>query len=210
MKQPETIHRRYPLLSRVSLAMTILSVAYWFISSPFWLPIPLPENFPNCISAKWQSGRCSVGALSHHRLSCLFLSGAVQSFESSSRWSERLDGHFCGFDIPPTEAPHEPPGFILSLNLLTIGWNLPYWVMVAIWSSVYLKTRPENLSILDLLLITSVFAAIFSATVARVGLLLVVPMNLLTVGLVLILAVRGVRLIWSHYPAGQMSLENGG
>ena len=210
MEHAEPTRRRYPIASHVGLVMTILSATYWFISFPSWLPIPLPNDFPNTIAAKWQSGRYSAGALSHHRLSCLFLSRVYPQQDSPSRWSERSDGHFCSFDIPPTEWPHEPPGFTLSLNPQTIGWNLPYWVMLALWASVYLKTRPAKFSLRDLFLVVTVFAVVLAATFARFGLLIVVPMNLLTVALVLFLVIQAARLIWRHYPSGNTHAETRG
>ena len=133
---------------------------------------------------------------------CLFLSRAYQQLDARSRWTERNDWHFCSFDVPPTEWPNEPPGFTLSLNPETIGWNLPYWVMFGLWASVYLKTRPANFSLRDLFLVISVFAVVLAATFSRLGLLIVVPMSLLTAALVLFLAIQGARLIWLHYPSG--------
>ena len=204
LAMPETVaSNRYKLVSRIALAMVVLSASYFVISFPFWLPVKLPDDFPNSIAAKWKSENFTVGALSHHRMSCLFFSTAYDTFDTDSRWSERRDGHFCSFDVPPIEAPQEPPGFIFSLNKQTIGWNLPYWVMVVLWGAIYLKTRNRTFAIIDLLLVVFVFALIFGATTTRHGLFLVVPMNLLTVATMVALTFQGVRLIWSNYPSGR-------
>ena len=108
---------RYKLVSRIALAMLILSASYFVISFPFWLPVKLPDNFPNSIAARWKTENFTVGALSHHRMSCVFFSAAYDTFDSGSIWSERRDGHFCSFDVPPIEGSTGTAGFHLVVKL---------------------------------------------------------------------------------------------
>ena len=176
------------LVPRLSICLTILSCVFWFTSWPF---VSVGADFPNCISARWVNGGIAVGCLSHQRLSSFFV---TRNFEAGSPnvWSERRDGHFCGFPIPPSTNSAAPPqGFNIHLGRDAIAWDCPYLLMAAIWLTVFIRSRPTiRFSLSELLSATTVVAIVGALIHWRMALLCTVPLNLVTAAMVIYLAFR--------------------
>ena len=161
--------------------MLTLSIIYCVISFPFWLPFSLGDQFPNCVSGRFDSEQLAVGALSHKRLSTVFVTTANLE-PRNSIWSERRDGHFCTFDIPTTEFLHEPAWFKVHVSPETIGWHCPYFLMIAVWAFTFYRFRnPEpKWSLSALVGITSLIAVVLALIQLRMQLICVVAMNVAT------------------------------
>ena len=182
---------RRPIARRLSLLMLTLSFVFGVTSMPFGI-----RNFPNCVSARMDSSWFAVGALSHEGLSSVFVTIQPAYLRPGKRvWSERSDGHFCGFQVPPTEGGRQPSGFNVHIGLGTIGWDCPYLLMMGAWGFVYMKIRPRHLTTIDLLWMTAVIAIVCAVISTRVALLCTVPLNLVTLGLVIFGLVRAGRLL---------------
>ena len=163
----------------------MLSGVYLIISYPFWLPFPLGEDFPNCVSARWDNDYYAVGAMSQNRMSSLFITRYGLE-PGLSNWTERRDGHFCNFEIP-TSYHAEPAFFNVVVSDQTLGWNCPYLIMFGLWGWVYLRNRKRDglkqYSIFDVLIAMTLIAVIIASIQMRFQLILTVTMNLLTFGL---------------------------
>lgn len=160
--------------------MASLAGVFWLTSwPPHWLPVD--DDFPNCVSACWDSDFFAVGCVSIRRTCSIFATHQEFEFESrgNTGWDERHDGHFCGFPIPPTSPSatcSNPSGFNLHLSLETVGWSVPYWMMFALWALILVKTRRSlqyNVrDILGIMLIIALTFAMFRLRVALLGILL--------------------------------------
>ena len=196
MQRPKPILRS-PFLRKPSLAMLMMAATYTVISYPFWLPIQLGEDFPNCVSGRWDNEYCAVGAMSQHRMSSLFITR--HGLQPGQRnWSERRDGHFCNFEIP-TSRYAEPAFFNVVISNKTLGWDCPYFLMVALWGWVYFRNRKRDIkkkkqfSILDMMLVVTLVAVVVGLIQLRMQLICTVIMNLLTFGLALHLVYHALK-----------------
>jgi hypothetical protein len=197
-----TVNPVFAALSRFCFYMAALSCLFWFTS---WPSIPyvtdfdgyyaLMEDFPNCVSARKDNVIFGVGHLSHNRMSSLFLTRqGLEPGESS--WEERPDGHFCGFFFPP-HGTFQPSGFSIHLSSLTVGWDCPYWLMIVIWTAMFVKTRTQfRFRILDLFLATTVIAVVITLIRIRQALWLTVFLNVSTVALLCYLAFSALAVLF--------------
>lgn len=185
-------------VSRYSLAMAALSSIFWVTSwPPAWLHGQLEQDFPNCVAARWSLGEYGLGCVSHKRISCLFMKIEEDPCRRRTNWSERADGHFCGFLVPPANDLSNPEGFSLYVSASSLGWNCPYWMMAVIWTALFLKTRTRNqFQTRDMLWATMFFAFVITAIRLRITLLPIVWLNLSTMILLLIAIVSAARLVW--------------
>jgi len=196
----------FSTFARISFCMAVLSCVFWFTS---WPPHPVSIEFPNCVSARLDSQSLAIGCLSHNRSSSLFLT--TQNLDPGyAVWSERPDGHFCGFPIPPREYPGQPSGLNIHLGLDTIGWDCPYWLMIILWSAVFFKSRSRNQYCLrDIFLSVTVLAIVLTLIRLKLALLLVVLLNISTVLLLVLLAISSVvRLIKADNPWWPLVIVN--
>ena len=170
--------------------MLVLSVAHCITSFPYWLPFSFGENFPNCVSCRLDSEHFAAGALSHDRVSTLFLTRAELE-PGRGVWYERADWHFCSFDIPTTEFNVQPSWFSVVTNQETIGWHCPYFLMISLWGFVYCRCSDNwhQWRILDLIGLATILAVICCLIQCRMQLLLTIPMNIATLMLIAVLAV---------------------
>jgi hypothetical protein len=147
---------------------------------------------------KGESGAVAVGFLSHRGLSCFFVTEDQNGIEPA-RWSERSDGHFCGFRVPPAEIYAPPYSISFAFGPDTIAWGLPYWLMTALWGVVYVRgARLTRFRIADVFAVMTVVAITIGLIQCRIALLGAVPLNLLTAALVATLALRGVRSLFTE------------
>jgi hypothetical protein len=176
---------------RIALCLAVLSAVFWYTSRPTFLPI---ENFPNCISARWDDSVFAIGFVSHNRVSSLFFT--THNVSQGFTWLERTDYHFCGFPVPASPVTSPPRMLGLSLGFGEIAWICPYWLMVALWSVIAWKGRNGlRFGIADLLAVTTCLAAYFGALKLKVALLLAAPLNFLTALMLLILICRTVWML---------------
>ena len=198
-----SINLEFALLSRFCFYMAGLSCVFWFTSWPN-IPYvtelvgygPLPRDFPNCVSARADNSILAVGHLSHNRISSLFIT--TEELEPGrADWSERADGHFCGFNIPPYLYLNQPDGFGVHVSSRTIGWDCPYWLMAALWTLLLLKTRTQlRFRLLDLFLATTLVAAAITLIRLRLALVLTVFLNASTVLLLAYLAYSSISVLF--------------
>ncbi len=180
---------------RLALCLVVMSCMYWVTS---WPLIPLGGDFPNCISARWESGVVAVGFLSHRGLSCFFIAGDRDGIYPL-RWSERPDGHFCGFRVPPAEVYAPPYSLSFALGPDTIAWGLPYWLFIAVWGVVFLRgARSMRFQVIDVFAVMTVVAVTVGLMQCRLAILGAVPLNLLTAALLANLAFRGVKSLFTE------------
>ncbi|MCA9187473.1 MAG: hypothetical protein R3E01_22490 [Pirellulaceae bacterium] len=98
-------------------------------------------------------------------------------------WSERHDGHFCGFHFPHVGYPDQPAGFGVRLSSKAIAWDCPYWLMAAVWLVTFLLSYGRRpLTIKHLFVITTAVAVAFALIASHCALLLTLSMNLVTAG----------------------------
>ena len=170
--------------------MLVLSVAHCITSFPYWLPFSFGENFPNCVSCRLDSEHFAVGALSHDRVSTLFLT-RTELEPGKGVWYERSDWHFCSFDIPTTAFNVQPTGFSVVVNSDTIGWHCPYFLMIGLWGFVYYRCSDNwrQWRILDLIGLATILAVICCLIQCRTQLLLTIPMNVATLILIGVLSI---------------------
>ena len=171
--------------------MLTLSIVFGVTSIPFGI-----RNFPNCVSARADSSWFAVGALSHEGFSSVFATmEPAYLYPGEKVWSERSDGHFCGFQVPPTEGGRQPAGFNVHIGIGTIGWDCPYLLMIGVWGFAYMKIRPRHLTTIDLLWMTAVIAVACAVISMRVALLCTVPLNLATLCMIIYGLARAGRLL---------------
>jgi hypothetical protein len=188
-KSPETSAERFVNVTfpRIALCLAVLSTVFWYTSWPTFLPV---ENFPNCISTRWDDDALAVGFVSHDRVSCMFITTHYTDWDMWT-WSERSDSHFCGFPVPASPETSPPRMLGLSLGFGEIAWICPYWLMVALWSVIAWKGRSGlRFGIADSLAVTTCLAAYFGALKLKAALLLAAPLNLLTAAMFAILISR--------------------
>ena len=187
---------RSPRLRKPSLVMLILAAVYTIISFPFWLPFSFGEDFPNCVSARWDNECFAVGAMSQNRMSTLFIT-RTELDPSRKIWKERCDGHFCSFPIPTTKNFYEPELFNVVVSQNTIGWNCPYFLMMALWGAVYLANRKRSgknqYTTIDILILVTLVGVVLGLIQLRMQLICIVIMNLLTFGLAAYMVFHGLK-----------------
>lgn len=162
----------------IALGLFFASAMLWIASLSFF---PVDEDSPNCISARCRIGGAVLGALSHAGQSTLFVTRDVSTFVDPS-WSERADGHFCGFSIPPKGYADNPPdGLTLNASASTLAWTCPYWLICVVWATAWLKSSPSwQVRLIDFFAAMTWFAVLLMLVNCRLGLLAVVPLNLAT------------------------------
>jgi hypothetical protein len=172
---------------RIALCLAVLSATFWYTSWPSYLSIP---EFPNCISARWNDSAFAIGFVSHDRVSCMFITTHYLE-DGPWTWSERSDGHFCGFHVPASPLTSPPRMIGLSLGFEEIAWICPYWLMTALWSVVAWKGRYGlRFGMGDFLAVMTCLAVLFAMIQLHVALLLAAPLNLVTALMFLVLAYR--------------------
>ena len=182
-------------IPRFSAVMLLLSSVFFVTSWPFRLPIRISDDFPNCVSARWDNQFFAIGSMSQHQMSSLFIT-RVDLTPGTAIWSELRDGHFCSFQIPPTPISGEPAGFNLHIGMDTVGWDCPYLLMVVFWSAIYLKTSSAiQFSIRDLLGVIAIAAVVVFAIQSRISLLITASLNLSTIVTAVVLIILAVRSI---------------
>jgi hypothetical protein len=172
----------------IALGLFFASAMLWMASRSFFR---VDEDSPNCISARCRIGGAVLGALSHAGQSTLFVTRDVSTFVAPS-WSERADGHFCGFSIPPKGYADNPPdGLTLNISASTLAWTCPYWLICVVWATAWLKSSPSmQLRLIDLFAATTWIAVLLMLVNCRLGLLAVVPLNLATAIFLIVIAVQ--------------------
>ncbi|TWT85805.1 hypothetical protein Pla123a_06120 [Posidoniimonas polymericola] len=214
------------LLRALPLSLSGLSCLFWFTSWP-WIPLMgalwgievVPEDFPNCVSARVQAGPIGVGCLSNQRNSTFFVAAGKDEFigtcAGSAVWSERADGHFCGFSIPPYGFGHQPAGFGMALTPETFCWNCPYWLMATAWLAVHAKIAGGlRARSGDLLILTGFVAVALALIQLRIALVMTLLLNLSTLALLALLVVSAIGVLflgkhawWPLLIEGAVSLE---
>lgn len=162
----------------VALALFLTAAMLWMASRSCFR---IDADSPNCVSARCQFGSAVLGALSHYGQSTLFITKeSPHSVEPS--WSERRDGHFCGFPIPPKGYPDNPPdGLTLNVSASTFAWTCPYWLICIVWATVWLRSSPNlQVRLIDLFAAMTWIAVLLMLINCRLALLAVVPLNLAT------------------------------
>lgn len=147
------INAKSEFAARFSFVMFCLSGIFCFTSGPWIAPIRVANDFPNCVSFGWQTERFSTGVVSNNGVSTLFLTSQdiYNQQGRNSHWSERRDGHFCNFNIPDIGA-NEPGLFGIWLTTTTVGWYVPYLLMMLLWTVCYAASGGFRLSALDVML----------------------------------------------------------
>ena len=182
-------------MARFAAAMVLLSAILWFASRP---PIPLGPDFPNCVSGKLETPLFVAGALSINGKNCMFVDRWYVDRRGTSVWSERSDGHFCGFAVSPYGRAEEPRGAAIVLDATTVAFHLPYFLITAIWIAVMLKCRNGyQFRITELMLGMTVASCSVWLIRERLALPLVVLLNLATSVLLAVLVVGGVCRLWT-------------
>jgi hypothetical protein len=190
-------------MPRFAAVMMLLSSVFFVTSWPFRMPIRISDDFPNCVSARWDNQYFAIGSMSQHQMSSLFIT-RVDLTPGTAIWSELRDGHFCSFRIPPTPFSGEPAGFNLHIGMDTVGWDCPYLLMVVFWSAIYFKTSSAiQFSIRDLLGVVAIAAVVVFAIQSRISLLITVFLNLSTIITAVVLIILAMRSIiqQQRYPA---------
>jgi hypothetical protein len=178
------------ILPRLSLSLAIMACIFMVTSRHI---VRLEPDFPNCISIRLVSGGVSAGFVSIHGLSTAFV-GKSYNDDDSSPWSERRDGHFCGFLVPPYGFAVEPPGFNIHLSTDAISWTCPYWLMVVVWGAVFFRGRSSlRFSLADLFLLTAVVALVWATIRLEIALPIAILLNLATALLLVFLTIRCIR-----------------
>jgi hypothetical protein len=172
-----------------------LSGLFWFTSWPVYSPIPIPDDFPNCVSARCDTPYFAIGCLSHRRLSSLFLTTAYLE-PGRAVWSERADGYFCGFLMPTAAFSDEPSGFNIHIGMKAIAWDCPYWLMAALWITMFLKTKGRfQYNIRDIFWTTTITAVAITLIRLKLALFCIVLINVCTAVLLFILVIHGIRAL---------------
>lgn len=178
--------------------MAAMSGVFWVTSWPPALLTTSDKDFPNCVSARYDFGGFGWGSLSHRRLSCLFVSFEEMHYGVTG-WSERANGHFCGFSVPPMQVLDGPKGFNLHLGPDALGWNCPYWWMATIWIVFFVATRRRiQFQTVDLLWITGLLAVLFAAIRLRIALIPILWLNISTLVLLVLVFIAAARALWQH------------
>lgn len=200
-------NRVYFFWSRFCLWMAGLSLLFWFTS---WPSIPyvtefdayyeLMEDFPNCVSARSDNLIFGVGHLSHNRMSSLFLTREWLE-PGKAVWSERSDGHFCGFEIPPYNFGYQPTGFAIRMSSQTFGWDCPYWLMALLWTAMYWKTRMSSrfrfrFRLLDLFIATTVIAVAIALIRMKSALIVTAFLNTATLLLLFCIVISSIAVLF--------------
>lgn len=175
----------------LSLCMVAASGVFWITS---WPLLPLGNDFPNCVSVRWDNGLFAVGCLSHHGLSSTFVTLDSAEWLPALIWSERADGHFCGFPISPSREPTNPPnGFNVHVGREAIGWDCPYLLMGFLWLAVFFRSGAlTRYRLIDMFAVMSVVSVLATLIRLRLAMLGVIPLNLLTAMLVVFLLIKAV------------------
>lgn len=155
------------------------------------------EDFPNCVAGRWDTSVFAVGHLSHNRISSLFIT--VEELQPDrATWSERADGHYCGFSIPPYLYADRPRGFGIHATSQTLGWDCPYWMMALFWFTIFLKTRGRfQFQLRDLFLAMTVLAVALSLIQLKLVLIGTAILNLATLRMLLYLAIGSLTALFS-------------
>jgi hypothetical protein len=178
-------------LPRIALCASAASCVLWSVS---WSLIPISRNLPNCISARWGRGDFCTGFLSFKGTSSFFV--ADDTFNQPEfEWSERDDGHFCGFRVPPSEGyAGASTGLYAHFSHDMIAWGFPYWLMTLTWATVFARlTTSFRVSLMDLFLVTTTVAIVTGLCRAELGIFAALPLNLLTAALAATISLRAVR-----------------
>lgn len=181
-------------MARLAATMALLSAVFWFTSGP---AIPLGEDFPNCVSARYDSRVVAAGVLSNHYLSTVFITR--NSIEPGrALWSERSDYHFCGFPVPTANWGVPEVALSVCISPTIIGWDCPYWLMTLLWTFVAVRNfRAWQFSVGDLVYFTTITALLVSSIHYHFALPWVVLLNLATVALCVLLVVGSARWFWT-------------
>jgi hypothetical protein len=180
---PSTVGLVSPVASWRSvfaLAMVSQACLFWWTGSGRWRP----NEYPTTFSGLWRNGDFYAGSVSHGGRNSVFVTGEPYAgndvdFEYESRWSERVDGHFCGFIVHPNG--YQPPGFRLYLGWGALSWTCPYWLMTAAWLIAFTKTRGAfRFSLRDALTIMGLTAISLGLIHLQVALVATTLLNLAT------------------------------
>ncbi|BBO36529.1 hypothetical protein PLANPX_6141 [Lacipirellula parvula] len=170
--------------------MAVLSCVFWGASHA---KTSFTTDSPNCISAQLVQGRFAVGFVSQRGDSSFFVT--TSKYDSSeSSWSERRDGHFCGFPVPPSGIAVEPKGLNVHASSQGLSWTCPYWLMTTIWSISLLRLRRSlQFNLREFLIVMLCLAAAFSLVELRIALPMAIFLNLATAWLLVRGAYAAVR-----------------
>lgn len=178
-------------MARIAASMVLLSLVFWCTSAP---PISFGKDFPNCVSARWENPVFVTGALSVNGKNCLFVDTRGYREGRKPSWTERPDGHFCGFSVPPYERGVEPRGLTIMATSSGLAVHLPYWLITLLWAGTFAKYFHRwQFRVGDLLLLMTGSAAIALAIKTRHMLPYVVFINIATALLLLLLAILSIR-----------------
>lgn len=183
-------------MARSAAAMLLLTGVFWFVSWPW---IPMGSEFPNCASGRIATTWFSTGALSINGKNCFFNDRWHRADELGLVWTERRDGHFCGFPVPPFADLEEPRGLSVTLSATTIAFHLPHWLIATIWLAVLVKyTERWQFGMSELGLATLIVAVCAALVRLKCTLPLVVFLNLTTVAVVMVVLVGIFCWLWKN------------
>ncbi|TWT36338.1 hypothetical protein KOR34_12430 [Posidoniimonas corsicana] len=200
MRAGRTVTVYVPTLAEWSLGMICLSVAFAITSHGG----VLGHGRPNCVSARVVHDGLVAGCLSLNGAGVVFVGAEVDSgyWSPAASWTERADGHWCGFAVPPFGGLHQPGGINLHVSTRAASWECSYVVTALIWIAVWLMARRGAcFGVKQSLVATSVVAVVFAMIGAGVALPLVLLLHLSTATLLVAVAIRLAR-----YALAQMNL----
>jgi hypothetical protein len=181
---PSTVGLVSPVASWRSvfaLAMVSQACLFWWTGSCRWRP----EEYPTTFSGRWVGNSIVAGSVSHAGFNSVFVAPPdtyAPDFPKDSRWSERVDGHFCGFILPPTG--YNPTQFMICIDRNAISWTCPYWLMTAAWLLAFYRTRGAfRFNLRDALAITGLTAISLGLIHLQVALVATTLLNLATAAL---------------------------
>lgn len=183
-------------MARFAAAMLLLTGVFWFVS---WPVFPMGPEFPNCASGRFATPWFAMGALSINGKNCFFIDRWHRADQLGLIWTERPDGHFCGFPVPPFADLEEPRGLTITLSTSTLAFHMPYWLITSIWLAVLVKyTERWQFGISELGFTTLIVAICAALVRLECTLPLVVFINLSTVSLVFAALVGVACWLWKN------------
>jgi hypothetical protein len=174
-----------------------LAGVFWWTSFGSYLGY----DFPNCVAARWGGELFAVGSVSQRGRSSVFVV-VNDPYGGDPYWTERRDGHFCGFPVPPYGMAVEPTGFNVHLGPNAVSWTCPYWLMVAAWLTAFFHTRRQwRFTLSDALAGMTAFAVALAAIQLRMALIITTFLNLVTAGLIIYCLISALRKLGATSPS---------
>ena len=175
--------------------MAVLAGMGWYTSSYRSL---IGESLPNCVAASYAGRFVDLGIVSINGASNVFATRPNEEVYNML-WSERSDGHWCGFPVPTgyMSEHDQTDGLVVVVRENTLAWRVPYRLCLVFWVGVVVMASLQW-KVVDYFLATMIAVAYLSLARLEVVMPLLVVFSLLTAGAALsgmiLLLFRGKRL----------------